>query len=246
MKHHMQPGIKLACLIAAITVLSGCAQHTPLIPTIIGNPTAAQQPSKTAPITFAHPPSTDSPDAPAPTNSRPQPDQSGQLSAPPSAPPPKTAAAVSLPSGHTLITSPAYTLATIDRKSPEQAAWAYLTLRMAYSYTDIGPTQHSQQAATFATPQPPATTDATQTSNWAKVVSNHIQAAVTITEMDIDPPGPANHSTAAQTLIRATWTRNLTSELAAPIRSSGATTVTVQLQHNGTWLVSDSGFSAPN
>lgn len=48
------------------------------------------------------------------------------------------------------MTDPEYSPDMINRKVPDQVAWAYDTLRMSYSYTDTGPTAHSQQAARFA------------------------------------------------------------------------------------------------
>ena len=153
-----------------------------------------------------------------------------------------------------VITDPKYSPGAINRKVPEQVAWAYITLRMAYSYTDSGPTEHSQQAAMFAistsakmtTATAAASPAATEPQNWDRVIVDKMKAAVTITEMDVYPSGPAHTATTAQTLIRVSWTRMLSSELNGPVQSSGATSVTVQRQRNGNWLVSDNGFSDPN
>ncbi|QNK82871.1 hypothetical protein [Nakamurella sp. PAMC28650] len=125
---------------------------------------------------------------------------------------------------------------------------------MTYSYTESGPTEHIQQASTFAIPtRANTTTDTAGASpappdrrNWDHVITDKMHAAVTITEMDVYPSGPADTATTTQTLIRVTWTRTLSSELNAPVRSSGATTVTLQRQRTGDWLVTNNGFSDPN
>jgi hypothetical protein len=153
-----------------------------------------------------------------------------------------------------VIADPEYSPDAINRKAAEQVAWAYSTLRMTYSYTDSGPTEHIQQASTFAIPTRAKTTTETAGAspappdlrNWDHVITDKMHAAVTITEMDVYPSGPADTATTAQTLIRVTWTRTLSSELNAPVHSSGATTVTLQRQRTGDWLVSNNGFSDPN
>lgn len=243
--------------LAAAALLTGCAHRAPLTPTIIGDPAAAPAPSNTAPVTFTHVPT-----APASAHIV------NSLSRPTARPGPpgtrtgQTAGASALLSTgvssrpgtsdgappHRDVVDPNYRLDSINRKVPEQIAWAYLTLRMSYSYKDSRPEQHSQQAATYASPtgQPPAATVAAAAANWTTVVRDQMQAAATITEMNVYPPGPAITAAARQALVRVIWTRTLSSELNATVQTSGSTTVTLQRQPNSTWLVTDDGFAAPN
>lgn len=242
--------------LAAAALLTGCAHRAPLTPTIIGDPTAAAPPSNTAPVTFTHAPTT-----PASARSA---NSSSQPTARPRPPETRTGqtsgAAVSSTGASSRpgtsdgappqrdILDPNYRLDSINRKVPEQVAWAYLTLRMSYSHKDSGPRQHSRQAAIYASPtgQPAPATVAAAAANWTTVVRDQMQAAVTITEINVYPPGPANTAAARQALVRVTWNRTLSSELNAPVQTSGSTTMTLQRQPNSTWLMTDDGFAAPN
>ncbi len=248
-------GRLLGTLTAAV-LLTGCAPRAPLTPTIIGDPTAAVTPSDTAPVTFTHPPTTSGPARTANTSrqptARPRPRQSlnGQTSGA-AVPSTRASARPGTSDGappQRDILDPNYRLDSINRKVPEQVAWAYLTLRMSYSYEDPGPEQHSRRAATYArtTGQLSPTTVAAAAANWATVVRDQMRAAVTITEMNVYPPGPANIAAARQALVRVTWTRTLSSELNAAVQTSGSTTVTLQRQPDSTWWVTDDGFAAPN
>lgn len=248
---------RLIGTITAAALLTGCAHRAPLTPTIIGDPTAAAQPSNTAPVTFTYPPTTPASARIANSSSRPtaRPGPPGTRSG-------QTSGASTLSSTEDSsrpgtsdgappqrdILDPNYRLDSINRKVPEQVAWAYLTFRMSYSYKDSGPEQHSRQAATYVGPtgQPQPATVAAAAANWTTVVGDRMQAAVTITEMNVYLPGPANVAAARQALVRVTWTRTLSSELNAPVRTSGSTTVTLQRQPDSTWLVTDNGYAAPN
>lgn len=248
---------RLLGAITAAALLTGCAHRAPLTPTIIGDPTAAAQSSNTAPVTFTHAPTPPASARSANSSSRPT-----AGSGPPGTRSGRTSGVSALSSTGASsrpgtsdgappqrdIVDPDYTVDSINRKVPEQVAWAYLTRRMSYSYKDSGPEQHSRQAATYASPigQPPPATVAAAAANWTTVVRDQMQAAVTITEMNVYPPGPANTAAARQALVRVTWNRTLSSELNAPVQTSGSTTMTLQRQANSTWLMTDDGFAAPN
>ena len=252
----MMPVSRFIVGAVAAVLITSCAHPPPSSITGASSARADQGLSNTAPVTFSHQARSTtvaSPtEKPTPTTAaNPRTTRSTTTSAIVARTPPE---ASNGEPAQRVITDPKYSPDAIDRKVPEQVAWAYLTLRMGYSYTDSGPTEHSQQAATFAIPTNTKTTTATAPAspapidipNWDHVINDKMEAVVIITEMDVCSSGPAHTATTSQTLVRVTWTRTLSNELNAPVQSSGATTVTVQRQRNGNWLVSDNGFSDPN
>ena len=150
-----------------------------------------------------------------------------------------------------ILTDPAYRLDGIDRTVPEQVAWAYLTLRLSYSYQDTDPDEHNRQAATYASPALSRVTAATGPAAaagtaWAEVVDKQVRAVVKVTDMYFSLPAAESTGQSGQILLRIAWIRVLSNELNAPVRTSGATTMTLQQQPTRTWLVVDYGFAEPN
>ena len=239
----------------AAVLITSCAHPPPSSITGASSARADQGLSNTAPVTFSHQARSTTVASPTekPTPTTAANPRTTRLTTTKSFVAPTPPAVPNGEPVQRVMTDPKYSPDAINRKVPEQVVWAYITLRMAYSYTDSGPTEHSRHAAMFAISTSAKTTTATAAAspaatdpqNWEHVILDKLRAAVTITEMDVYPSGPAHTATTTQTLIRVSWTRTLFSELNAPVHSGGATTVTLQRQHNGNWLVSDNGFSAP-
>ena len=152
------------------------------------------------------------------------------------------------PSNETQIDHPTYTLGAIDRRVATQVAYAYLTLRLSYTWRDPAQGAGIRRAAAYASPAhvaamihnvPTAATDA-----WKTAQRQHVSAAVKITS--IQSFAPLQPGPGRSTLTVLSWQQTSTSTAAAATTSSGNTTVTLLQGAGGTFAVTADSFGQPN
>lgn len=152
------------------------------------------------------------------------------------------------PTNQVVLSNPRFTLDTVDLSSPEQVTWAYLTERLSYSYRDTQPGAGVARAAHYLTPDaaaqapPPAANIPTQDDQWAAAVAARTVASTTVTRLTAFHPDAA--TAGVEALVVADWTSVLSNNTGAPLRTTGSTTITLQLQPNNTWQITDPGLSA--
>lgn len=159
---------------------------------------------------------------------------------------PVAVSAAGPPTNEQRISNPKFSVSTIERSSPAQVAWAYLTLRLSYSYTDNGPGEGVRRAAAFATAtKADALTKGLQRadrSSWQIAVAEHAAAAVIITNLTTFTP---NRRDGFATVV-ASWNLTLTGTSAGS-RTQGGLHTTLTLNHGADgWAVSDDGLGQPN
>ena len=145
-------------------------------------------------------------------------------------------------SGRTLI-HPRYDLSRIDRSDPIQVAWAYLTLRLSYSYTDRAAGAGVARSAVYATPtlqnRLHTQAAAADQNGWKTAAAQKRAAAITVDQFDSFPA-------AATDTIAASWTLTITSTAGDHTVPGQTTSLVLRQQPNGTWLVDNDGFGTAN
>lgn len=141
--------------------------------------------------------------------------------------------------GVVAVDNPKYSLSSPVRTSAEQVAWVFLTYRLSYSWTDLGPGAGVRFAALYATPAKRATMLAgvqkAWTSTWDQVVADRTQSKLVVTKLTTETGG------APTSRVVLTWHSDLT-RAGKTNQSFGVTTLTLQRQSDGSWLVSADSF----
>lgn len=176
-----------------------------------------------------------SPATVAATSSRPTSAASRQPSATASTAPATLAAG----EGVVAVDNPKYSLSSPERTSAEQVAWVFLTYRLSYSWTDLGPGAGVRFAALYATPAKRATMLAgvqkAWTSTWDQVVADRTQSKLVVTKLTTET------GDAPTRRVVLTWHSDLT-RAGKTHQSFGVTTLTLQRQTDRSWLVSTDSF----
>ena len=159
---------------------------------------------------------------------------------------PVTVTAAGPPTNEQRIDNPKFAVSTVQRNSPAQVAWAYLTLRLSYSYIDAGPGEGVRRAAAFATAAKAneLTSQLKQAdhSSWQKAVDDHAAATATVTNLTAFTPNSRN----GFATVVASWNLTLTRTSTGSRTQGGLhTTLTLNQGPNG-WAVSDDGLGQPN
>ena len=143
-----------------------------------------------------------------------------------------------------------YTLATVNRASPEQVAWAYTTLRYTVTWNDADSQQATTRAATYTTPtapirtgtSPPAQWQATAAAQWQQAVKAHVLSTVHVTALTVHlgvaTPG-------GFTLVNVSWVTTTTRNDQPTVTVPGTSTLNLAAQTDGTWLVAGTGADQP-
>ncbi|MEP6560425.1 MAG: hypothetical protein ABJD68_05025 [Nakamurella sp.] len=144
-----------------------------------------------------------------------------------------------------------YSLSTINRASPQQVAWAYITLRYTVTWTDTDPQQANARAAAYTTtPEPPprvSVTTPTQwqaaaDAQWQHAVAAHVMSTVQITALTVQLGSAAPGSF---TLVTVSWVTKTRRNDQPTITVPGTGTLNLIAQADGTWLVAATGSDQP-
>lgn len=143
-----------------------------------------------------------------------------------------------------------YTLATIDRASPDQVAWAYTTLRYTVTWNDTDSQQSTTRAATYTTPTPsyrtgttpPTEWQAASSAQWQQAVKAHVLSTVSVTSLTVQLGAAAP---GGFTIVSVSWVTTTSRNDQPTVTVPGTSTLTLAAQADGTWLVAGTGSDQP-